>query len=523
MSGRYYYSSLNTTPKTTTSTLTLTDSNSTRKSQNSARKSAPYPPTTTPRRPLPSLNRDLSTRNVCIVFVVLAWATGLGALGGGLWVLQSHAWTESEPFKIQLPEIVKQLAPLALNLWLTLLLDGVGYVHATSLKWALAREGRLGFNSNLRLFTAAAHSSVPNAWYANLLLFVAMVVSYSSSSLILVNNYGEKENDKTIDVDRLRRLWSVEDVSINVSGTSTVCLGAALLAQAFVATCALAFTRNPTWSSSPFDAVIACQRETAAEKSVRYHPNRCLLGVTDKAHASEPVRPRVRQSSSWAAHQEVRVVVLMLWGLAALTLVGAVPVSLVARKDGAPGVRVGGELGVEAGGMLLKTLIFSLLQTSITLALHCAELLVNLVRDERAWRRAASKHGYRLESYNAVWTAISSWQAFVLFLAKPAIHWVFGLAVTVETRWLYIKGTPFFYLAGAVAALAAYITALSLWRPKGPQPAAYGHIQTLANLIDEWSPVLYWGHKVSGPTCHAGTSSRPMADIEMDKLYAGDV
>lgn len=522
MNGRYYYSSLNTTPKTTTSTLTLTDSSSTRKSHNSTRKSAPYPPTPPVRhpRPLPSLNRDLSTRNVCVVFVALAWATGLGALGGGLWVLSSHAWTESTRTIVHLPEIVKQLAPLALNLWLTLLLDGVGYVHATSLKWALAREGRLGFSSNLRLFTAA-RGSVPNAWYANLLLFVAMVVAYSSSSLILVNYDAEK--DKKIDVDRLRRVFSVEKADVTVSSTSAVCLGAALLAQAFVATCALAFTRNPTWSSSPFDAVIACQRETAAERSVRYHPNRCLLGVTDKAHASEPVRPRARQSSSWAAHREVRVVVLMLWGLAALTLVGAVPVSLVARKDGAPGVRVGGELGVEAGGMLLKTLIFSLLQISVTLALHCAELLVNLVRDERAWRRAASKHGYRLESYNAVWSAISSWQAFVLFLAKPAIHWVFGLAVTVESSWLYIKGTPFFYLAGAVAALAAYITALSLWRPRGPQPAAYGHIQTLANLIDEWSPVLYWGHKVSGPTCHAGTSSRPMADIEMDKLYAGDV
>ncbi|KAF4542841.1 hypothetical protein BFW01_g4856 [Lasiodiplodia theobromae] len=522
MNGRYYYSSLNATPKTTTSTLTLTDSNSTRKSQNSTRKSAaPYPPTTPPhRRPLPSLNRDLSTRNVCVIFVVLAWATGLAALGGGLWVLSSHAWTESAPTIIQLPEIVKQLAPLALNLWLTLLLDGVGYVHATTLKWALAREGRLGFNSNLRLFTAA-RSSVPNAWYANLLLFVAMVVAYSSSSLILVN-WHDGEN-KTLDVDRLRRLWSVENVSVSVSSTSTVCLGAALLAQAFVATCALVFTHNPTWSSSPFDAVIACQRETAAERSVRYHPNRCLLSVTDKTHGSEPVRPRARQSSSWAAAREVRVVVLMLWGLAALTLVGAVPVSLVARKDGAPGVSVGGELGVEAGGMLLKTLVFSLLQAGVTLALHCAELLVNLVRDERAWRRAASKNGYRLESYNAVWKAVSSWQAFVLFLAKPAIHWVFGLAVTVEDRWVYIKGTPFFYLAGAVAALAAYITGLSLWRPKGPQPAAYGHIQTLANLIDEWSPVLYWGHKVSGPTCHAGTSSRPMADIEMDKLYAGEV
>ncbi|KAG2053457.1 hypothetical protein BDR06DRAFT_972255 [Suillus hirtellus] len=32
----------------------------------------------------------------------------------------------------------------------------------------------------------------------------------------------------------------------------------------------------------------------------------------------------------------------------------------------------------------------------------------------------------------------------------------------------------------------------------GPQPAAYGHLQMLANLMDEWSPVMWWGHKEDG-------------------------
>ncbi|OMP85360.1 hypothetical protein BK809_0004030 [Diplodia seriata] len=513
----YYYTHLDPRTSSTTTTLTGT-STTTRHSRSSTRKPTPPPPP-------PPLNRDLSTRNVCAVFLGLAWTTGMAAGGGGLYILHAHRWTERPPLVFQLPEVVKQLAPLALNLWLTLLMDALGYVHATSLKWALARDGRLAFNSNLRLFTAA-RSSVPNAWYANVAMLVAMVVAYASSSLLLVNAYDERDHrdgdDRLIDFERLRNMWSVEEAAIGVSGTSAVCLGAALLVQAFVATCALAFTRSPTWSSSPFDAVIACE-EIAAE-GIKHQPNRCLLGVCDAAHASVAVRPRSRQRASWSAHKEVRRVVWLLWALAAVTLVGAVPVELVARRNGKPGVELGGELGAfgDAGAVLLKTLVFAALQAGVTLGLHCAELLVNLTRDELAWRRAASRHGYHLESYDAVWAAIASWQAFVLFLAKPAIHWVFGLAVTVEYSWVYVKGQPFFYLAGAAAALAAYITLLSLWRPKGPQPAAYGHIQTLTNLIDEWSPVLYWGHKVSGPTCHAGTSSRPMADIEMNQLYAGD-
>lgn len=42
-------------------------------------------------------------------------------------------------------------------------------------------------------------------------------------------------------------------------------------------------------------------------------------------------------------------------------------------------------------------------------------------------------------------------------------------------------------------------------RPHGPQPAAYGHVQTLANLVDVWTPTMWWGHKSNlKPISHAG-------------------
>jgi hypothetical protein len=57
----------------------------------------------------------------------------------------------------------------------------------------------------------------------------------------------------------------------------------------------------------------------------------------------------------------------------------------------------------------------------------------------------------------------------------------------------------------ALFIFACFFTFVALRRPRGPQPAAYGHLQTLANLVDEWSPVMWWGHKEEGfPYCHAG-------------------
>lgn len=43
------------------------------------------------------------------------------------------------------------------------------------------------------------------------------------------------------------------------------------------------------------------------------------------------------------------------------------------------------------------------------------------------------------------------------------------------------------------------------YHPRGPQPVAFGHVQTLADLVDVWTPTMWWGHKDNmKPVCHAG-------------------
>lgn len=82
------------------------------------------------------------------------------------------------------------------------------------------------------------------------------------------------------------------------------------------------------------------------------------------------------------------------------------------------------------------------------------------------------------------------------------------------------------------------LTVVVLRQPKGPQPAAYGHVQTLANLIDEWSPTMWWGHKKNGYTFYhageclgrsfalsvvdrlVGTSDCRLSNVNMEALYA---
>lgn len=60
---------------------------------------------------------------------------------------------------------------------------------------------------------------------------------------------------------------------------------------------------------------------------------------------------------------------------------------------------------------------------------------------------------------------------------------------------------------------------LAFHSPAGPQPAAYGHLQTLADLIDCWPPKdgrIFWGDKpLNNGTYHAGTSDIKLPPVQL--------
>lgn len=146
--------------------------------------------------------------------------------------------------------------------------------------------------------------------------------------------------------------------------------------------------------------------------------------------------------------------------------------------------------------LLLIVLLFNAaVQSLLTMGLHCAELQVHLARDEVIWRTLQSRQGSMTNPlYISATQPLKVWQSLGLLLSKAVIHWLFGIAIQFE----YTFGTSFqilqlAYLTILWAVFICFMISVSMHKPNGPLPATYGHLQTMADVIDEWSPKMYWG------------------------------
>lgn len=287
--------------------------------------------------------------------------------------------------------------------------------------------------------------------------------------------------------------------------------------------------------------------------------------------------PQPRQPSAWASHKQVRRLLLLQWTTVIACALGAVGTYLAMKHDRHTGMGLvnwewdwtfltnlktspAWTLYLNSGNegndiydfcnsalpnpafqprywsedTVIQILLVAALQSIVTLAMLTAELLVNLQRDESFWRRATSRTGCSLASYNNFIEVVKSPFALFLFGAKAIVHWYFGQAIIPtydaiqcpeDVYWA--TGKPYIrfelaqlvYLTLLLLVLAAVFTWISCRRPIGPQPATYGHLQTLADRIDEWHPTMYWGHKVDGEVCRAGTYKLPLPDVKMGSLY----
>ncbi|KAG1879112.1 hypothetical protein F4604DRAFT_1902948 [Suillus subluteus] len=464
-------------------------------------------------------DRGLTSRSCALVGVACSGIFSCSCIVGGIVTLAKHGVYGAE------------ILTLALNLIVTLCTESIGFVHGISLRSALASESRLRFNTNLRLLTTARGWYHPNGALLNGISAVLLIISYSSASLVVCFD------------DQITQ--QVFELGIAFAGLPLLILGVALLLQVIIALSGIRAVKVLTWSSSPFDLTAALVHHTQLTP-VAF---RCMRRVSDLDTGGGPAKPPEIQPSAWHAHPSIRKVIISLWvitaacaGWAALVMViwdkyeSSVSNALTTQTwSFLPSLGWSNSIqyampGVNLQAWILLYVNMAAVQGSLTLGLHCPELIANVIRDERQWRYATGRKGLRMAT-NPLKTIFTHPICLVLFVAKPFLHWMFGLSFSIyptvfngQLTGLYVvmSTAQIWDLCIALFIFACFFTFVALRRPRGPQPAAYGHVQTLANLVDEWSPVMWWGHKEDGfPYCHAGTSDHPLPDVKMDCVYAG--
>ncbi|KAK6434404.1 hypothetical protein LTR95_009408 [Oleoguttula sp. CCFEE 5521] len=448
-------------------------------------------------------DKATSTLKMCIFALCCCWLIGIVCITlGVIAIIKSNA-SENALLAIEASEI----AALGLNVGVTLLIETTGFIHTASLRSSLQQEGKLKFNTNLRLITCARLSR-PNRWYINIVVLLFITLAYAASSLVFM-----KPNLALV----------LGPGPITWQGFLCIVLGCSLVGLAAISTWALMSSSIPSWSSSPFDSVLVAAHSGLLERT----GGRCLRSVHDSQAASVPVHITKTQKSAWKAHGQVKLIVGTIWLPIALyaALVGLV-VSLDSRVQNngrvswslVPGYgTVWSRWTLHAsltqlGVRLVTLLIFVALQSPLTFALHCSELLVNLWRDEDYWRTATTRRGARLRGYSSVKATLTSWQSVLLFIFKSLLHWILGLSISIDAL-----------VSIFCVCFASFMTYLSLAKPLGTQPATFGHVQTILDLVDEWHPTIYWGHKGENDgICHAGTSAHKLPGVRWNGLYSGD-
>lgn len=358
----------------------------------------------------------------------------------------------------------------------------------------------------------------------------------------------------------------IQQTGLVVNATALVALALGLAGQAAIAVWCLTLSGCnliPTWSCNPLNTTLAAIQNA----KLAHQPGRCMLSVHQRHQPSnQAVYAMEKQGNMFQAQRGILQYILgLLWTLAILAIVWPIVIAAVSMSIGnasASGQDVTESLpcwrfgfnwnmdslacsrnyvtlslspsanthnpnagtfsyGAEA---VLCLLLVCAIQAGQTIALHCVELLVNLSRDEAAWRQAYSSDTERNPapgaqlSTNPFTATLSSWESIILFIAKAVLHWIIGRSLlpsispednrddfsssgyTPKNGFQFdmVYSRLIIYAILAVL-LAIFTTYLALKKPHGCQPATFGHLQTLADLIDDWETDqhgrLWWGDK----------------------------
>lgn len=515
---------------------------------------------------LPAYDKCEVTRMACIVAIIASGIACLICLVVSIDLFVHHG---NDPFNqtflrpLNLSSGGAEVVALVVNLVMTGCIEGLGYIHATSLRWALYEENRLEYNTNLRLFTNS-RSSGPNRWYMNIIFAGSLILCYASTSLIVL-----RESQLVADAGSAGApgYKALPTACVNPVALCGVLVG--LLTHIVIAVwCVRANLKYiPTWSSNPLNNTLA-----ALHGRLNRRPGRCMMALSQGYVKTEPVRPLSRQQSFRKCRSGLSKLSIFVWCIAVLMVTWAVSVCLVIKSASendehipwtlrfswSPKIDEGdGEVQSQANYFQISILKYKqgdeslpwplglqcfvtlllvcAIQAPQTLGLHIIELVVNVSRDEQCWRdanRFYGGNGAQLK-VNALVSALRSWEYLLLFLMKTVLHWLIGQSL--QPSFVVFKNIVFemiyprlFVTASVEILLAGFVTYLIYRRPSGPQPAAWGHLQTLADLVDAWDlderGRMFWGDKGvdNRGVHHAGTSpdEKRIGSINPYAVYA---
>lgn len=525
---------------------------------------------------LPDYDRSLKTRQQCIAATFIGAVLSLFCFIFGLIIALRDPHNLALRLPIPIQDNWNEAISLVINLIIGFANDGMAFAHSCSLRWALLAEGRLEYNTNIRLFTHA-RSSPPNRRPANILSLASLILCYGASSMLIVG--GEPE-DRERDITCWNLGFQVDSEYAWVNATALCALGVGLGTQAALAGWCIYMSMPkkgssigstvPSWNSDPLNTTLTALNLGLFTR----RPGRAMLSVHRRNEPSSASNPLPQQKSIWALRQSsVRVVLILVWTYALLSVAAPLIVIMIPKtlscvfcltwnnpcsgdqedyglyhKNFAEFSMWPGDLLNAAGEAtipyfwecLLGVLYVSCFQGTQTCGLHAVELVVNMSRDEAAWRRATSRDGAKpVGGDDSLTAAMKSWENGVLFVAKAVLHWIIGEAMmpTIDPRmgkfWLCVAYSRLMVYAILAISTALFTTWLATRGYSGPQPAALGNVQTLADLIDDWNTNdkgrFWWGDKSSAVkdvnrevSCrHAGTGKwkDELGTVSIEHVY----
>lgn len=513
------------------------------------------------------LDRELWTRDLCEVGLVLGWGASLSSMATGIYILAAepttvpswlvmrvalvgpmgYAWKDPTKTYINdhrvysVSETAMILIPLLIQIAITAVAACLDTIHSTTLRWSLWREGRLCHNTNLRLFTFSKEG--PNAWPANMASGLGLVLAYGRATVmafpvIVIATLEYKPDDPRANPMNYHGDFGPDRFGISFNGWGLLGLGVGFLLQSAICTWCLVHDAKRhvvgTWSSNPLAAAKACHILQCPAK----HENSGFPLST----------PSPRQPSMRVLVPASRTFTRLLWAVFTLHGLSTLAVALVAsqlqhsttlafvRANPAP-VDLGsvwklfGQVRIKYNGDAtgprrewIGLLIQSSAVATALFGLHLADVLCGLARDEAIWRRATRRHGADARS-GVLREGARHWPTGVVFACKALMPWILSYGFVCNGR-VFLALFPLLTVALLYLALSVFAEYLARAEPRGAQLAAYGDVRALAAAVDEWDhDPLFWGDKGEDATAPgvrvAGTAGWKLPDPREGVLYAG--